>query len=100
LDVTYDNGEISAVGTPPEGIDWEILSFTGSVTERGRAEGTAIVWFFHEGRRETIDFPLTLSLNTGTTCAERNTLHYSFSCPVETLDLTISGDFRGTREAD
>jgi hypothetical protein len=101
LEVTYNEGNISAVGTPPGGSDWEILSFTGEVVELGRAEGTATVWLFSEdGERRAIHFSLALSLNDGTSCAERDRLSYSFHeiALVEGDYLPIAGEFEGVRE--
>jgi hypothetical protein len=101
LEVTYNEGSISASGSPPRGSDWEILSFTGEVVELGRAEGTATVWLFTEdGERRAIDFSLVLTLNDGTSCAERDRLSYSFHeiALVEGAYLPISGEFAGVRE--
>jgi len=100
LDVTHEAGQISATGSPPPGSTWEILNFTGSVSERGVARGDATVWLFHDGERKEVTLPLELSLNEGTTCAERNTLTYSFRFYVTWLNRSVSGDFRGTREVD
>jgi hypothetical protein len=100
LEVTYNEGKISAVGTPPGRSEWEILSFTGEDVELGRAEGTATVWLFSDGEVREFHFPLVLSLNDGASCAERDRLSYSFYevALVAGDYLPISGDFAGVRE--
>jgi hypothetical protein len=94
----YEDGILSAVGSAPAGSGWEVMQYSGIVTEPGAAIGEASVWLLRNGAQERVDFTLELRLDEGADCEERNVLSYAFHFVRMDDSSFVRGSFAGRRD--